>query len=239
MGITDGRRGPEDLRPEISHTELLLRTGLVDREVTLHRGSGVVQTPLCHLPGWVSGSFCLCYFELAPTSLVFPGMPASGWANQGPLETFQFFPAFLEKQPSPLIISPTLTGQGEHLGNEMLSRLEEDPNSRPKTALGPGMEWPSFCVCNKGADGGLLGCCGQAVSLFSVYVYRHTRNVHARKLKVNSWEPTSPSTRGQTLDIGSVASARPSHQLTVGGVAKLSKCPEQGGTQLELQCSGN
>lgn len=47
------------MRPENSHTEMLLRTGLVDREVTLHGGSGVPWMLLCHLQGWVSGSFCL------------------------------------------------------------------------------------------------------------------------------------------------------------------------------------
>lgn len=60
----------------------------------------------CHLLGWVSGSFCLCHFELAPTSLVFPGMAASAWANQGPLGAFQFFPPSLEKQPTPLNYQP-------------------------------------------------------------------------------------------------------------------------------------
>lgn len=65
------------------------------------------------------------------------------------------------------------------------------------------------------------GCCRQAaLSLFSVYAYRHTYNVHAQKLKVNSWELSPPSTRGQTRDISSGASGRPSHQLTEGALRR-------------------
>lgn len=49
----------------------------------------------CHLLGWFSGG--LGHFELAPTTLVFLGMVASCWDNQGPLGAFQFFPVLLEK----------------------------------------------------------------------------------------------------------------------------------------------
>lgn len=61
---------------------------------------------LCHLLGWVSGSFHLCHFELESTSLVFSGMAASSWAIQGPLGAFEFFPPFLEKPLTPFNYQP-------------------------------------------------------------------------------------------------------------------------------------
>jgi hypothetical protein len=53
-------------------------------------------------------------------------------------------------------------------------------------ALVPGMEKFQL-LCNKDADGGLLGCCGQdALSLVYVHVYRHTHSVHAQQSEVDS-----------------------------------------------------
>lgn len=77
---------------------------LVDGEVTLHPGSGVIRLVLCHLLGWFSGGLCdTLNWHLF---LIFLGMATSGWDNRGPLGAFQFFPPLLHKQPTPLNYQP-------------------------------------------------------------------------------------------------------------------------------------
>lgn len=60
-------------------------------------------------------------------------MAASGWASQGPLGAFQFFPPFPEKQPGHLISSPILTAnypKEATPGNGTQSRLRPKLEAR-------------------------------------------------------------------------------------------------------------
>lgn len=157
----------------------------------MHPGSGVVRTLLCHLLGWVSGSFRLRHFELEPTSslewLLPAGLPRVLW------ELLNSFLLSYRSLLPHLITSLTLIANCPRRpprGRRCWAgwrKIQVQGLERPRCQV---RSAPASVFVTKGLMAACWGCCGQDASFLFLWVrYRRTSNVHASKSEHDSWEP--------------------------------------------------